>query len=631
MPQPIVDPGKLGELRPHLDFLATLDPSPDGPCPNWETVTGSLSSVNLVVSGLLTFIHQHNQWRAPHAGGAENASSGGGGPPATADLGGKGTRSVGGAAGAGGVGGNGMGGGGTGGNGTASGGGFGGPAGHSSRYKTSICRDSLHGSCPRGDKCTFAHSQAELDQHRRRRGGSTGGNAAYNPNFGNKPAAILQQRPTPQQQQQQAQQQQQPPSYHHMGHTPVAKVCPIQQGVQVHSPPVAMYQQDMYSANQVQAVMNAAPPPHPPPQAAAVAAAPPIAVMPNQAVIAPTPQVAAAAAAVVAPAPAQAATDPINSTEHDSNFDRFPVLQEGQLSAMQSLQRQPPVRMATKSLSALKSRKEEIIDHLEDLVGKEETQIITNIANESSHSIHPPAAIPPTIKSKAARAAVAAAAAAIENDPSSVAAVLNQSNSASAVSSAAFSSQENYSIWTTRPIAGLPASPDLSFSGGPDAACDNSSLGSDGFQGMEEVEGEEEEEEDELTASMIKTSRTLVDNIVSSYGEDEIIPFSDTPQISRFGPISRKAGTTLLQTATPSQTQAVISDEPTATAVVRHSKQSSRQVPSLASLYHRNGEIISEHFLWVHPFPNKFVNSHVQVLWDIPCKSPLKRCSRIPV
>ena len=126
-----------------------------------------------------------------------------------------------------------------------------------------------------------------------------------------------------------------------MGHTPVAKVCPIQQGVQVHSSPVALYQQDMYSANQVPAVMNvAAPPQPPPPVAAAAAAAPPIAVMPNQAVIAPTPQVAAAA---VAPVAAQAAADSINSTEHDSNFDRFPVLQEGQLSAMQSLQRQPPV------------------------------------------------------------------------------------------------------------------------------------------------------------------------------------------------------------------------------------------------------------------------------------------------
>ena len=36
--------------------------------------------------------------------------------------------------------------------------------------------------------------------------------------------------------------------------------------------------------------------------------------------------------------------------------------------------------MATKSLSALKSRKEEIIDHLEDLVGKEETQVCPSVA-----------------------------------------------------------------------------------------------------------------------------------------------------------------------------------------------------------------------------------------------------------
>ena len=87
---------------------------------------------------------------------------------------------------------------------------------------------------------------------------------------------------------------------------------------------------------------------------------------------------------------------------------------------------------------------------------------------------------------------------------------------------------------------------------------------------------------------MTKTSEALVDMIVSS-AEDDLIPFSDTPHISRFGPISRRTGT-LLQTVTASQTQAVISDEPTATAVVRHSKQIARQVPTLAALYHSNGK-----------------------------------------
>ena len=45
--------------------------------------------------------------------------------------------------------------------------------------------------------------------------------------------------------------------------------------------------------------------------------------------------------------------------------------------------------MATKSLSALKSRKEEIIDHLEDLLGKEEAKKISNSANESTLPVTP--------------------------------------------------------------------------------------------------------------------------------------------------------------------------------------------------------------------------------------------------
>ena len=36
---------------------------------------------------------------------------------------------------------------------------------HNSRYKTSMCRDlTLHGSCPRGKNCSFAHSPVEMDQ-----------------------------------------------------------------------------------------------------------------------------------------------------------------------------------------------------------------------------------------------------------------------------------------------------------------------------------------------------------------------------------------------------------------------------------------------------------------------------------
>jgi len=73
---------------------------------------------------------------------------------------------------------------------------------------------------------------------------------------------------------------------------------------------------------------------------------------------------------------------------------------------------------------------------------------------------------------------------------------------------------------------------------------------------------------------------------------DEMIPFSDVPCVSRFGPISRHQGRqpTLMQFAPPSQTQAALSDDTTLTAVVRHSKQMVRQMPSVAAaLYHNGG------------------------------------------
>ena len=44
--------------------------------------------------------------------------------------------------------------------------------------------------------------------------------------------------------------------------------------------------------------------------------------------------------------------------------------------------------LATKSLSALKSRKDEIIDSLEDLVGKDETKKISHVTSERATSLH---------------------------------------------------------------------------------------------------------------------------------------------------------------------------------------------------------------------------------------------------
>ena len=67
-----------------------------------------------------------------------------------------------------------------------------------------------------------------------------------------------------------------------------------------------------------------------------------------------------------------------------------------------------------------------------------------------------------------------------------------------------------------------------------------------------------------------------------------MIPFSDTPIVSRFGPISRR-GNAITRPSKPSQTQAIIDDEPMPTAVVRHSKQMTKQLPPTASLILQNG------------------------------------------
>ncbi len=73
--------------------------------------------------------------------------------------------------------------------------------------------------------------------------------------------------------------------------------------------------------------------------------------------------------------------------------------------------------------------------------------------------------------------------------------------------------------------------------------------------------------------------------------EDDLIPFSDTPQISRFGPISRRI---MCPQSVPTQSQAVIGDETKSTSVVRHSKHMSRPVPAAASLLHQNGNFFSD-------------------------------------
>lgn len=103
------DPGNLLPLRVQLQFLASINPSPESPPPSLEETANALEAAQIVVAGLAEFISQHGNRRQQET----NHSS--------------------------------------------------------AKYKISMCRDlTLRGSCPRGSNCTFAHSESELDKFRGR-------------------------------------------------------------------------------------------------------------------------------------------------------------------------------------------------------------------------------------------------------------------------------------------------------------------------------------------------------------------------------------------------------------------------------------------------------------------------------
>ncbi|XP_058256731.1 roquin-1a isoform X3 [Hemibagrus wyckioides] len=103
------DPANLNRLRPHLELLADIDPSPDAPAPTWEQLDNGLVAVKTVVHGLVDFIQNHSK----KAGDPQQAPQ-------------------------------------------------------HSKYKTYMCRDMKQkGGCPRGASCTFAHSQEELEKFRK--------------------------------------------------------------------------------------------------------------------------------------------------------------------------------------------------------------------------------------------------------------------------------------------------------------------------------------------------------------------------------------------------------------------------------------------------------------------------------
>ena len=95
----------------------------DSECPGWDCLATAMNSVQKIVSGLVAFIEHHH---ARRTGTMSAASVPSGAVHPSMDQR---------------------------------------QQQHQARYKTSLCRDlTIRGSCPRGGNCTFAHSQAEIEQ-----------------------------------------------------------------------------------------------------------------------------------------------------------------------------------------------------------------------------------------------------------------------------------------------------------------------------------------------------------------------------------------------------------------------------------------------------------------------------------
>ncbi|KAH9503316.1 Roquin-2 [Bulinus truncatus] len=112
------DHSGLQKLQPQLEFLSNIDPSADCPAPSWENLEAIMRSLNTVMTTYVEFLSNPD-----HRSRLESVPI------------------------------------------------------QNTRYKTSMCRDfSARGTCPRGNTCTFAHSQEELERYRSRsrRNGSRG-------------------------------------------------------------------------------------------------------------------------------------------------------------------------------------------------------------------------------------------------------------------------------------------------------------------------------------------------------------------------------------------------------------------------------------------------------------------------
>ncbi|XP_049885245.1 roquin-1 [Pectinophora gossypiella] len=143
------DPAQLIVMSIHLDRLAGIDASPDAKSPSWPQLADMMTSLKEVVSGLVHYLQQQAATRDNNHNRSSNTqdrctepSTSQPSPQASSTT----------------------------------------PT--HSKYKVSMCRDAATRSfCPRGNACTFAHSEEELERYRSMPSGGGGGAAATNGNY----------------------------------------------------------------------------------------------------------------------------------------------------------------------------------------------------------------------------------------------------------------------------------------------------------------------------------------------------------------------------------------------------------------------------------------------------------------
>ena len=498
------DPGKLSALRDHLDLLSGLDSNPETTSSDWTLLNQALEASEQVVLGLLTYMSQYSNRREGRAGAAQSTS-------VSQNMDNSGPR-----------------------------------------YKTSMCRDlSMHGSCPRGKNCTFAHSALELDQFRNKRSvkaeaGPLSASRRQTPPL--KPADRRSGMPP--------QQVRVPPLMTaNQCVPPVAQVAPVPRGYDGTSQQIMMrystanppppnntapvqanIRNEVYAQDVQQQIAVAVP---------AMQQGPGQHVQPAGMLI-PHPQLQVHGYPPIIQAAVMPVQDQMQGDYPQSQQLYYHTMEDVQLPAdfFEDDTRKSDIfnpqnavnckllfylfknediyifsqKVATKSLSALKTRKEEIIDSLQNMVGEEETKKISERTVERAstlqkNSLHQPE--PPTI------------------------------------------SNDSYCMWTSRVFT--PVFSDASAVQTP------------------KIDGE-----------IVIAQRANQESEWRS--NDDVIPFGDSPQISRFGPISRRSAASVVQSFRGSQTQAIIDDETQSTAVVTNSKQMARPAPPIPqAVLHQNG------------------------------------------